>query len=518
VSTKRLLEVQAEMDLIRSQLDEIEGLAEPEGEEALRSQIITERESKVDDLIARFKELKDELGPLQARADELDAIRSMARDEVARTESGDGAVRHRYFDGRPPAFNKKVDVFEGDLMRLSADEVVTRARTLIETEKRVYVSDASRERLDSWVQRSVDDDDTDPDFGFDGKYIARRALLTEKPIYRSAFRKYVAGRDAFSLSAAEMEALSDFARFERFEVRRALSENTTTAGGFGVPVLIDPSIIITSGAADVPLLRICRIETVTNNLWNGVSSAGMTWSYTTEGTEVSDNSPTLAQPTVRVHMPKGFLPYSIEISQDYPGFATEFGRLIDSGYTDLLATKTMTGTGTNEPFGIFVALSNATSVITPTTDGSFGGADVFKVWNALPERFRTNATWAMSVNVQSAIRQFAASQSATSAYFSIDLTGGTFRINDRPVIITDYAPTGVGGSVPGTTGLQNILAVADFNQSYLWVNRAGMSVEQIPMLWGSGSRFPTGQRGLFAWARNGGNIVATNGGRLLQNQ
>lgn len=262
----------------------------------------------------------------------------------------------------------------------------------------------------------------------------------------------------------------------------------------------------------------CRIENVTNNLWEGVSTPGMTWSYSTEGTEVSDNSPTLAQPTVRVHMPKGFLPYSIEVSMDYPGFATEFGRLIDSGYNDLLATKTMSGSGTNEPFGVFTALSNATSVVTPTTDGSFGGVDIFKAWNALPERYRGNATWAMSVNVQSAVRQFAASQSSTSAFFTIDLTGGVFRINDRPVIITDYAPTGVGGSVPGTTGLQNILAVADWRQTYLWVNRVGMSVEQIPMLFGASNRFPTGQRGLFAWSRNGGNVVNTRGGVMLQNQ
>src|SRR5258708_328328 len=161
------------------------------------------------------------------------------------------------------------------------------------------------------------------------------------------------------------------------------------------------------------MLRVCRVENVTNNLWQGVSTPGMTWSYTTEGTEVRDNSPALAQPTVRVHMPKGFLPYPIEVSMASPGFATECGRLIDSGYQDLLATKTMTGPGTNEPFGVFVALSNATSVVTPTTDGSFGGPDVFRAWNALPERFRTNATWVMSVNVQSAIRQFAASQSST---------------------------------------------------------------------------------------------------------
>lgn len=514
MSMKRLQEVQTEMQLIRDQLDEIEGLQEPEGEEALRSQILTEREAKVDDLIARFKELKDEEGPLLQRSQALADVRAAARD-MARVEPGDGG---RYMNGQGPAFHKKSDPFDGDLLRLDKDEVVTRARGIIEGERHVEVNDPSRARLDRWVQRSPSKDDADPDFGFDGGYIARRLLLTERPIYRSAFRKYVAGRDALSMSAEEVAAISDYQRFERYEVSRAASENTTTAGGFGIPVLIDPSIIITSGAADVPLLRVCRVENVTNNLWNGVSSAGMTWSYTTEGTEVSDNTPTLAQPTVRVHMPKGFLPYSIEVSQDYPGFATEFGRVIDSGYNDLLATKTMTGSGTNEPFGLFTALSNATSVTLPTTDGSFGGADVFKVWNALPERFRANATWVMSVNVQSAIRQFASVASSTSAFFSIDLTGGTFRINDRPVIITDYAPTGVGGSVPGTTGLQNILAVGDWNQSYLWVNRAGMSVEQIPMLWGNSNRFPTGQRGLFAWARNGGNIIVQRGGQLLQNQ
>lgn len=514
---KKLQELDAELAIIKGRLDELANAPDPEGDEATRSQVITDRETETDDLLTRWDEITEERKPLVARAQRLAAVGEAARD-MARLENGDGAGPARYLDRSGPAFNKKVDPFEGDLLRMPKDEVVTRARHFIENERRVFISDASRTRLDDWVQRSVEDDDADPDFGFDGGYIARRTLLTESAVYRSAFRKYVSGQDAISLTAEEQAAVAAFQRFERAELRRAASENVTTAGGFGIPVLIDSSIIITSGAADVPLLRVCRIENVTNNLWQGVSTPGMSWSYSTEGTEVSDNTPTLAQPNVRVHMAKGWLPYSVEVSQDYPGFATEFGRLIDSGYNDLLATKTMTGSGTNEPYGIFTALSNATSVVLPTTDGQFGGADIFKAWNALPERYRANATWVMSVNVQSAIRQFAASQSSTSAYFSIDLTGGQFRINDRPVIITDYAPTGVGGAVPGTTGLQNILAVADFGQTYLWVNRAGMSVEQIPMLFGSSNRFPTGQRGLFAWSRNGGNSVNNRGGVLLQNQ
>ena len=244
----------------------------------------------------------------------------------------------------------------------------------------------------------------------------------------------------------------------------------------------------------------------------------MSWSYDTEAAEVSDDMATLAQPSVTVHMARGMIPYSIEVGQDYPGFATEMGRLLDQGYTDLLAVKTITGTGTGEPWGIFTAIDQTSaSEVTPTTDGSFGGVDVFKVWNALPERYRSRATWVMSVHVESAVRQFAASAGSSSAYFTVDLTGdGVSRINGRPVVVTDYAPT-FSGSVPGTTGAQNILVVGDFS-NYVIAQRAGMSVEQIPMLWGSSNRLPTGQRGLFAWARNGGDSVNDNGFRLLQNQ
>lgn len=506
----RLLEVDKELELIDSRLTELKTLAEPEGDEALRSQVIAQRDQELDLLMDKWDLLQEERKPLLVRAQRLADIGAAAKD-MARVESGDGA---RYLGGVGPSVKNKIDPFDSDPTRVTRQDAISRAMTVIDDESRVFVSDQSKAQLEKFLHRSGTKEQ-EGDYQLDGSYIARRTLLTENEAYRSAFQKYCRLGSSAAFNPQEQAAIS---AFQDYEISRALSENTTTAGGFGIPVMIDPSIIITSGAADVPLLRYCRVETVTNNLWQGVSSAGMSWSYSTEGTEVSDNSPTLAQPSVRVHMAKGWLPYSIEVSMDYTDFTMEFGRLIDSGFNDLLATKSMTGSGTNEPFGAFVALSNATSVITPTTDGSFGGVDVFKVWNALPERYRANAVWVMSVNVQSAIRQFAASQAATSAYFTIDLTGGVFRINDRPVIITDYAPTGVGGSVPGTTGLQNVLAVADWQQTYLWVNRAGMTVEQVPLVFGGSNRFPTGQRGLFAWARNGGNTVNNRGGILLQNQ
>jgi hypothetical protein len=90
---------------------------------------------------------------------------------------------------------------------------------------------------------------------------------------------------------------------------------------------------------------VSRIETITTNQWKGVSSAGVVWSYDAEGAAVSDDTATLAQPAVPVYTARGFIPYSVEVGQDYPGFAQEMAKLLDQGYVDLLAAQTMTGSG-----------------------------------------------------------------------------------------------------------------------------------------------------------------------------
>jgi HK97 family phage major capsid protein len=88
----------------------------------------------------------------------------------------------------------------------------------------------------------------------------------------------------------------------------------------------------------------------------------------------------------------------------------------------------------------------------------------------------------MNVAVESAIRQFATNANS-SAYFTVDLSAdGVSRINGRPVIVSDYAP----GVLP-TTGLQNLLVVGDFS-NYLIAQRAGMSVEQVPLLFDTSTR------------------------------
>lgn len=355
---------------------------------------------------------------------------------------------------------------------------------------------------------------------FDGDIIAERLLVTENPHYRSAFTKYANFGQGAALTPEESRAVAAFQEHElRYYLnddseKRAASEGTTTAGGFGVPVVIDPTIILTSGAADVPLLQISRVVEITNQIWKGVSSVAPTWSFDAEAAEVSDDMTTLAQPTVTAYAARGFIPYSFEIAQDYPGWATEIQALLEQGYLDLIALKTANGSGTSEPWGIFPAIvAGGTSVqVVSTTDGQFGGVDVFNTWNALQKRFRDKASWFMSVSVESAIRQFAASAGSSSAYFTVDLTqDGISRINGRPVYLSDYAP-----ALSTTTGAASRLVVGDFN-NFVIAQRAGMTFETVQHLFATANNLPSLQRGRLGWARVGSDSVADNAFRVQVN-
>jgi HK97 family phage major capsid protein len=248
--------------------------------------------------------------------------------------------------------------------------------------------------------------------------------------------------------------------------------------------------------------------TITTDEWKGVSSAGVTWSYDAEASETSDDSPTLAQPSVTTYTARGFIPYSLEVGMDYPGFAEEMRRLLDAGYVDLVAKRTMTGT---TPVGIFTAIDAAAgSEVVVTTDGAFGAVDLLKVWGALPERYRSRATWVMSTDVENEIRSFSSDNSG--GYYTVNLTqGGVGTLFGRPVVLSDYAP-----NFTGTTGAANILVVGDFS-NFVIAQRAGMTLEFIPNLMGITNGRPTGQRGWFAHARHGFDSVNDAAFRLLQN-
>ena len=391
-----------------------------------------------------------------------------------------------------------------DVFRLGAAECRDRALSALEERgEDLGLAPDQLDLADSLLRSALSQENVN----CDGDYIARRALITESPAYRSAFREGMT-RPHPRFTSEEIDALRALERLEM----RAMSEGSTTSGGFGVPVFIDPTIVLSAGAGAAPILDVCRVDRITTSQWKGVSSAGMSWSWDAEGSAVSDDTPTLAQPVVPVYMGRGFLPYSIELGQDYPGFAEQMAALLAQGSLDLLAASTVTGPGTTAPTGIVTKLqATAGSQVRVTTAGSVGAADVFKVWNALPERFRSQPStgWGMSVSVESTIRQFS-TPTSSSAYFTVDLTQeGVTMLNGKKVTRSDYFPT-----ITGSTATQGFAVVGDW-KNYLVAMRAGMQIEPIPTLFDVTTGRPTGQRGYFAWLRSGHDCINPPAFRIL---
>jgi len=345
------------------------------------------------------------------------------------------------------------------------------------------------------------------------EYIARRVLVTEREDYREAFLKLVTKPDGhLYLTDDERKAIRAYDEF------RAMSENTTTAGGFGIPVFIDPSIILTAQESPNPFLTIAKSVNVNTNIWKGVTSAGITWAFQTEAATAADNSPALAQPTVPVHMARGFVPYSIEVDQDYPGFAGEMSFLLAQGYDELITNKFTIGSGAGEPRGILTALSANTNVrVRVQTSGTlFGANDPYAVWKAIPAKFRPRASWLMSIGVNNALRQLG----TANVYHATTVTlpdAWLDTLFNKGVYEAVYMP-----DVTTSTSATDGLAIAGDFSNYLIARRGGMSIELIQNLVqqvtaGTGPAVPTGQRGWFAYCRVGGNSTNDLAFRLLVN-
>jgi HK97 family phage major capsid protein len=376
-----------------------------------------------------------------------------------------------------------------DVRRLSNPEARDQAlRVLDSRDASGHMSDAAKTEVERQLRRDT--------------VIARRILVTENDDYRAAWMKLLTQTTPL-LTPEETRAVQAFQEF------RAMSEGTTTAGGFGVPVFIDPSIILTAQETDNPFLTLARQVTVNTNKWKGVSSAGVTWSFDNEAAAVSDDSPTLAQPAVDVFMARGFIPWSIEIGMDYPAFAEEMSNLLSAGYDELLLDKFTRGSGSGEPRGLVTALDANTNVeVLLATAGTLAAADMYNVWAALPQKYRRRASWLSAVEINNKIRQLGTANNFHATTVDLKAEWADVFFNKgayESPYMTDLTSNGVH---------TNLAVVGDFS-NYVIARNGGMSVELVPHLFDVTNNRPTGQRGWFGYARIGGDSVNDRGFRLL---
>ncbi|MDQ7910763.1 phage major capsid protein [Phytohabitans sp. ZYX-F-186] len=390
--------------------------------------------------------------------------------------------------GNGPEIMRRVEPYQDDLPalrdgRYNDGDVISRALKAVEVAP-AHMDDKAREH----VQRLVDVDDSDENR--QAALIARHMLMTGSPGYHEQFREYMRTRGAYA-----------------GELLRASMTLTDANGGFLVPFTLDPTIILTNAGIMDPLRQISTIKQIATDSWNGVTSSGVTASWTAEGAEASDGTPTFAQPTITPKRADAWVEGTYEVLAD-SGFANQLGRLLaDAKARHEGAAFATANVGATRPRGVVAAVAAVTaSIVASAATNALAIGDVYNVSDALRPRDAAQASWLANKKIYSRVRQFDTSG------------GGSFWANlgmGRPRMLLD-APAYEASTMQSAVTTGGLVLLAGNFAEYYIVDRIGMSVQYNPMLMGLTTGRPTGKAGWLALWRVGADVVDVDAFRLLQ--
>ncbi|MBM4570263.1 phage major capsid protein, partial [Rhodococcus hoagii] len=320
--------------------------------------------------------------------------------------------------------------------------------------------------------------------------LAKRILTTGSATYERAFGKVAMAGNTNPLTGEEA---------------RALALGTDAAGGFAVPYQLDPTLIQLGSGYISPIRQLARKVKLIGKEWQTLTITEATVYRAAEGATAIDGSPTLAQRSVKVNKVHGFIPFSIELEQDWPQLRSEMTDLLNKAKAKEEANSFLLGTGVApQPEGL---ITGANVTVAAGSGLGITAADIYKLEEALPVEFRDNAAFLGNKSTYNKIRQLANNNDGAQLWV---------RLGDKTpnqlIGYPAYESSLMAG--PGTNG-NKMLVFGDF-ENFVILDRIGMSIELIPMLFdpANGNR-PTGQRGFYATWRNNSKVVNPNAFRVL---
>src|SRR5258708_1650347 len=320
--------------------------------------------------------------------------------------------------------------------------------------------------------------------GREGRRIAEHYLTTGGEEYQETFRQYVEHPEQMASRAALALAVAN--------------------GGYLLPFVLDPTIILTNASSANPWRRISTVKQTTSNTWNGGNSAGVNAAGLRSGTNATDNSPTVANIVVTPGKAAAWVFGSYEVLED-----TDFGQQLPGLLADakdrLEEAAFATGSGSGQPQGV---VNGATTVVTTATTLVIALADVYAVQAALTPRCRNapGAAWVANVAIINAFRQL---DTAGGSSFWTNLGKG------QPETLVG-APIYESTTMSATKAIGSLEAIfGDFGQ-YIIVDRVGVSMIYEPLVKSGGGILPTGQAGWFMFWRVGANLSTVNGFRVMK--
>jgi len=469
----KLQDIETELVAVRAELKNIE--ENPDSNE-------DDEGAVVDTLLSRHDELEGLAKPLRERMKRLGAVRYAAQDPTNGESAGDdeeddgadggSAIRtgitvhsrgrRNPYENLQAVRNRTVNRGELRGRALDAIELASRSGDLLHD----YAENATR-----LVQ--------------DNPMIGRHVLLTGSDEYRESFREYLEDPEG--------------------NAQRAALSLTLANGGYLLPFVLDPTIVLTNAASANPYRRISNVKQTTSNTWNGVTSAGVTAAWLAEGTAAADNTPTVGNIQITPLKAAAWVFGSFEVLAD-TDFGSQLPTLLQDARDRLEENAFAVGTGTAQPKGIVTA---ATTTVATVTTGAYVVADVYALHAALPPRFRNSSQAAFVGNVAQINRTR-----------QLDTAGGaSFWTNlgkDAPEQLLGKGIYESSSMTNALTTTSKIMVFGDFGQYYI-VDRIGVSVIYEPMITGTGAsaNLPTGQSGWFMFWRVGADAAVPGAFRTL---
>ncbi len=339
-------------------------------------------------------------------------------------------------------------------------------------------------------------------------WVSRYVEAVGSDAYASAFMKVCADPQFghLKMDARETAAIQAASAVE--SERTALAIGSGPTGGFLLPFQLDPTVMLSSSGALNPVRQIARVVATSANEWRGISSDGVVVAYSAEASTMSDNSPTLAQPTITCQRWSAFVPYSWELGQDWNALGSELVRLVADGRDVNDSSVFFSGTSaSNQPTGIMNGITASQGVWTVGT-ATLTAADWWSLKAAIPPRFASQTTFAAPSPMLDKTYRLVPN-AATSEPALMEQRGGP--LMGRPVVEWSFN-AGTSTATGGTLAIGG-----DFNSGYVIADRLGLSAVPVPVLFGGTAavHYPTGQSGLVVWGRTGAGVVNANAFRVL---
>jgi HK97 family phage major capsid protein len=457
-----------QLDQLRS-AEELRARADEVQAELTEMNVTSDGRSFTEEQREQFAALKEERDEAIKRAKELEAREAMIAEYEHRTENRE---RLSFSTHRPGSSATKniYDLSDLPFERTArVEEMQDRAKRSLD---KARLNADSADRVAGLLERDHTGE------------LAQRILVTENPVYKRAFSKYIAQAP---LTSEEARALS-------------------TAQNYAVPAFVDPSVVLTSAGVNNPVRQIARVITITGNTWTGVASTGVTASFSAESTEVGDNSPTLSQPSANVEKAQAFIQYPIEVGDDWGALEAEMGMMLADAKDTLESSKYLKGLGhgSNEPEGLLVG---ATGTILTASSSVMAVADLYSLVEALNPRWRRRAVFAGSLSAYNKIRQF---DSSGGANLWVQLGSGT---PARLLGYGDFEWSDYDSTI--TTPNSSVLTFGDFNE-FTIVDRVGMNIEVVPHVFATANNRPSGNRGLYAYWRTTSDVRTATAFKTLK--